>query len=54
MLFAALAGTKSDGAKFIPQAVEAGAAAVLTGQQPLPGEYSIPSSASPIRAIPWR
>ena len=32
MLFAALPGTKSDGAKFIPQAVEAGAAAILTGQ----------------------
>ena len=42
MLFAALPGTKSDGAKFIPQAVEAGAAAILMGQQPLPGEYSDP------------
>ncbi len=42
MLFAALPGTKSDGAKFIPQAVEAGAAAILMGQQPLPGEYSVP------------
>ena len=33
---------RSDGAKFIPQAVEAGAAAILDGQQPLPGELSIP------------
>ena len=42
MLFAALPGVKSDGAKFIPQAIEAGAAAILTGQQPVPGDYSIP------------
>ena len=42
MLFAALPGIKSDGAKFIPQAVEAGAAAILTGRQSLPGEYTIP------------
>jgi UDP-N-acetylmuramoyl-L-alanyl-D-glutamate--2,6-diaminopimelate ligase len=42
MLFAALPGAKVDGAKFIPQAVEAGAAAILMGRQPLPGEFSIP------------
>jgi len=42
MLFAALPGTKSDGARFIPQAVEAGAAAILMGEQALPGELSIP------------
>jgi UDP-N-acetylmuramoyl-L-alanyl-D-glutamate--2,6-diaminopimelate ligase len=42
MLFAALPGAKVDGSKFIPQAVEAGAAAILTGEQPLPGEYSLP------------
>ena len=42
MLFAALPGAKSDGAEFIPQAVEAGAAAMLMGRQPLAGEYSVP------------
>ena len=42
MLFAALPGTKSDGAQFIPQAVEAGAAAILMGQQPLAGRASDP------------
>ena len=35
MLFAALPGTKADGAQFIPQAVQAGAAAVLSGPAPL-------------------
>jgi UDP-N-acetylmuramoyl-L-alanyl-D-glutamate--2,6-diaminopimelate ligase len=34
-LFAALPGTKVDGAKFIPQAVEAGAAAVIAGKAAL-------------------
>lgn len=42
MLFAALPGTKADGAKFIPQAVEAGAAAILMGKQPLPEEPAVP------------
>ena len=42
MLFAALPGTKVDGSKFIPQALEAGAAAILMGQQPLPEEPSVP------------
>src|SRR4029453_5914956 len=42
MLFAALPGAKVDGAKFVAQAVEAGAAAVLMGHQPLSGEFSIP------------
>ena len=42
MLFAALPGAKSDGSKFIPQAVAAGAAAILMGQQPLQEELSIP------------
>jgi len=41
MLFAALPGTKSDGTKFIPQALEAGAAAILIGKgrrlEQLPG-----------------
>ena len=42
MLFAALPGVKSDGSKFIPQAIEAGAAAILTGNQPLEGECPVP------------
>ncbi len=42
MLFAALPGTKSDGAGFVPAAVEAGAAAILIGRQPLEGSYTIP------------
>ena len=43
MLFAALPGVKSDGAKFVPAAIEAGAAAILIGKdQPLEGEYSVP------------
>jgi UDP-N-acetylmuramoyl-L-alanyl-D-glutamate--2,6-diaminopimelate ligase len=41
-LFAALPGTKNDGAQFIPQAIEAGAAAILIGEQPLAGEVSVP------------
>ncbi len=41
-LFAALPGTKSDGAKFVPAAIEAGAAAVLIGRQPLEGTFSVP------------
>lgn len=40
MLFAALPGSKADGAKFVPEAIEAGAAAILMGQQPL--EYDCP------------
>jgi UDP-N-acetylmuramoyl-L-alanyl-D-glutamate--2,6-diaminopimelate ligase len=42
MLFAALPGTKIDGAQFVPKAVEAGAAAILMGHQSLPEEPSIP------------
>jgi len=49
-----LPGTKADGAKFIPQAVEAGAAAILMGQQPLQGNIRSPSSAWTIRATRWR
>ena len=41
-LFAALPGTKSDGAAFIQAAIEAGAAAILTGSGPVEGEYSVP------------
>ena len=41
-LFAALPGTKVDGASFIPKAVEAGAAAILMGDQPLDGEVAVP------------
>jgi UDP-N-acetylmuramoyl-L-alanyl-D-glutamate--2,6-diaminopimelate ligase len=41
-LFAALPGTKTDGAAFVPDAVEAGAAAILIGDQPLEGEASVP------------
>ncbi len=42
VLFAALPGTKSDGAKFVPDALEAGAAAILIGRQPLEGDYAVP------------
>jgi UDP-N-acetylmuramoyl-L-alanyl-D-glutamate--2,6-diaminopimelate ligase len=42
ILFAALPGTKADGSQFIPQALEAGAAAILMGEQPLAGEASVP------------
>ncbi len=42
MLFAALPGTKADGAQFVPAAIEAGAAAVLVGRQKLEGSYSVP------------
>jgi UDP-N-acetylmuramoyl-L-alanyl-D-glutamate--2,6-diaminopimelate ligase len=41
-LFAALPGAKSDGARFIPQAIEAGAAAILMGEQQLDSEVSVP------------
>jgi len=52
-LFAALPGTKADGARYIPQAIEAGAAAVLTGEQPLPFECPVPvvRAADPRRAL---
>jgi UDP-N-acetylmuramoyl-L-alanyl-D-glutamate--2,6-diaminopimelate ligase len=42
MLFAALPGTRWDGAGFIPDAVRAGASAILTGEQPLAGEVGVP------------
>ncbi len=43
MLFAALPGSKADGAKFVADAVQAGAAAILIGkQQSLEGSFSIP------------
>jgi UDP-N-acetylmuramoyl-L-alanyl-D-glutamate--2,6-diaminopimelate ligase len=43
VLFAALPGTKSDGARFVPAAIQAGAAAILIGrQQALEGSYSVP------------
>ena len=41
-LFAALPGSKSDGAQFIPQAVQAGASAILMGDQPLEGDCPVP------------
>jgi UDP-N-acetylmuramoyl-L-alanyl-D-glutamate--2,6-diaminopimelate ligase len=42
MLFAALPGAKVDGAAFVPQALEAGAAAILMGRQALEGECPVP------------
>ena len=42
MLFAALPGTKADGASFVPGAVEAGAAAILLGDQKLGGDVAVP------------
>ncbi len=42
MLFAALPGTKADGAKFARAAVNAGAAAILIGRQTLEGNFSVP------------
>jgi UDP-N-acetylmuramoyl-L-alanyl-D-glutamate--2,6-diaminopimelate ligase len=41
-LFAALPGTKTDGAGFVPDALAAGAAAILVGGQALDGEISVP------------
>lgn len=41
-LFAALPGVKTDGVRFVPDAVEAGAAAILIGEQGLDAEVSIP------------
>ena len=41
-LFAALPGAKSDGVNFVPQALEAGATAILLGNQPLAGECPAP------------
>src|SRR5687768_16255786 len=51
--FAALPGAKADGAKFIPQALEAGAAAVLTDERPLEAEIPVPviRVADPRRAL---
>ena len=52
-LFAAFAGAKSDGAQFIPQAVDAGAAAILTDERPLAAEVAVPvlRVADPRRAL---
>jgi UDP-N-acetylmuramoyl-L-alanyl-D-glutamate--2,6-diaminopimelate ligase len=52
-LFAALPGSKNDGSKFIPQALEAGAAAILTDERPLQGEVtaSVVRVADPRRAL---
>ena len=41
-LFAAIPGTKVDGASFVSQAVAVGAAAILMGRQPLESEVSVP------------
>ena len=41
-LFAALPGAKSDGAKFVPQALAAGAAAILIGDQQFGDECPVP------------
>ena len=41
-LFAALPGTNADGAAFVPDAIKAGAAAILMGEQALDGEVAIP------------
>ncbi|WP_128291527.1 UDP-N-acetylmuramoyl-L-alanyl-D-glutamate--2,6-diaminopimelate ligase [Afifella aestuarii] len=52
-LFAALPGTKSDGASFIPDAMKKGAAAILTGTKPLPEDPGVPviRAADPRRAL---
>ncbi|SEQ40633.1 UDP-N-acetylmuramoylalanyl-D-glutamate--2,6-diaminopimelate ligase [Faunimonas pinastri] len=52
-LFAALPGERADGARFVSQAIEAGAAAILIGDQPLEGKISVPliRSADPRRAL---
>jgi UDP-N-acetylmuramoyl-L-alanyl-D-glutamate--2,6-diaminopimelate ligase len=41
-LFVALPGTKTDGARFVPDALAAGAAAILIGKQELEGESAVP------------
>jgi UDP-N-acetylmuramoyl-L-alanyl-D-glutamate--2,6-diaminopimelate ligase len=46
-LFAALPGTKADGATFVAEATAAGAAAILIGDQKLEGEVSVPASRAP-------
>src|SRR5688500_9301782 len=52
-LFAAFPGAKADGAKFIPQALEAGAVAILTDERPLEAEVPVPviRVADPRRAL---
>src|SRR5688500_7775632 len=52
-IFAAIAGSKADGTRFIPQAVEAGAAAVLTGTSAPRGDLPVPviRSADPRRSL---
>jgi UDP-N-acetylmuramoyl-L-alanyl-D-glutamate--2,6-diaminopimelate ligase len=53
MLFAALPGTKVDGARFVPQAVAAGAVAVLTGSRPIEPDPGVPviRAGDPHRAL---
>ena len=53
MVFAALPGTKADGARFVPQAVEAGAVAILAGAQARFDDPGIPviRAADPRRAL---
>jgi UDP-N-acetylmuramoyl-L-alanyl-D-glutamate--2,6-diaminopimelate ligase len=53
MLFAALPGTKVDGARFVPQAVAAGAVAVLAGPQPIEPAPNVPvaRAGDPHRAL---
>ena len=41
-LFAALPGSKADGAAFVPDALAAGAAAIVIGEQSLEGNLSVP------------
>ena len=52
-LFFALAGSKTDGARFIDAAIAAGAVAVA-GDHPPPGDSACRSSSRPIRAARWR
>jgi UDP-N-acetylmuramoyl-L-alanyl-D-glutamate--2,6-diaminopimelate ligase len=42
MLFAALPGARADGTAFVPQAIEAGAAAILTAKGKLDGSVPVP------------
>ena len=53
-LFVAVPGTKSDGLSFVPQALAAGAAAVMAEQPAEPCRTTSPSSRSPMRGARWR